>query len=423
MIVFWLLSAAMLVIAVLLLMPALLGRRRLKDIDRDQQNVAIARQRLRELESAQAEGTVAADELAQARLDIEDALLTDLDDEAAPARTAAGTTSGYWAVAVALALPVAASGLYLKLGEPHAIAPTTTTADVAAQQDGESGGDAQSIEAAVTVLEQRLQSAPDDPEGWFVLARSYMFLKRYDEAVSAFENLHRLVGDDPGMLVRYADAAAMAGGGRIAGRPFELVQRALAVDPNQPQGLWLAGMGAAEQGDHASALGYWRRLEPLLENDAASLAEIRELMARSEQQLAETGGTGDDAAVAAAPVIAAAAAAKSLTVSVALDDKLAARVSPSDTVFVFARAVNGPPMPLAVVRRRAGELPLQVTLDDSMAMVPAMRLSQFEQVRVGARISRSGQAQAQSGDLQGEIASVTLADTATVKVTITDVVP
>ncbi len=306
------------------------------------------------------------------------------------------------------------------LGEPRALAPTATTADVAAQQAGESGGDAQSIEAAVTVLEQRLQSAPDDPEGWFVLARSYMFLKRYDEAVSAFESLHRLVGDDPGMLVRYADAAAMASGGRITGRPFELVQRALAVDPNQAQGLWLAGMGAAEQGDHASALGYWRRLEPLLENDAASLAEIRELMARSEQQLAETGG---DAAVAGAPAIAAAAAAKSLTVSVALDDKLAPRVSPSDIVFVFARAVDGPPMPLAVVRRRAGELPLQVTLDDSMAMVPAMRLSQFEQVRVGARISRSGQAQAQSGDLQGEIASVTLADTATVKVTITDVVP
>lgn len=423
MIVFWLLSTTLLALAVLLLMPALLGRRHLKDIDRDQQNVAIAQQRLGELEAAQVEGSVAADELTQARRDIEDALLTDLDDEATPQRPAAATASGYWAVAVALGLPVAASGLYLMLGEPRALAPTAITADVAAQQAGESSGDAQSIEAAVNVLEQRLQSAPDDPEGWFVLARSYMFLKRYDEAVSAFENLHRLVGDDPGMLVRYADAAAMASGGRIAGRPFELVQRALAVDPNQPQGLWLAGMGAAEQGDHASALGYWRRLEPLLENDVASLAEIRELMAYSEQQLAETGGTGDVAAVAAVPAIATAAAAKSLTVSVALDDKLAARVSPSDIVFVFARAVDGPPMPLAVVRRRAGELPLQVTLDDSMAMVPAMRLSQFEQVRVGARISRSGQAQAQSGDLQGEIASVTLADTATVKVTITDVVP
>ena len=415
---FWLIAVVMTAAVLVLLMPAFFGRVRRHETDRDDQNVLIARQRLAELEADAARGVWSEDELARERAALEEALAQDLAPAETPPSVRSAAESA-WAVALAVAIPVAASGLYLFLGEPRALLAPPPGAPAAAHPQAAGQGDTPSVETMIGRLESRLQVQPDDAEGWFMLARSYMMLERYSDAVTAFERLHGLVGDDANVLVRYADAVAMANGGRLAGRATALLARALELDPDQPQGLWLAGMAAAERNDHRGALGYWRRLEPLLSEQPESAAELRTLMARSQQRL-------DDSPAAQDPAEAgerAADAAASLKVAVALDENLAARVSPEDAVYIFARAVDGPPIPLAVVRRRVRNLPLVVTLDDSSAMAPGMTLSRFPTVRVGARISRSGNPMAQSGDLQGEVAPVVLAEVSRVELTITDVIP
>jgi len=207
-------------------------------------------------------------------------------------------------------------------------------------------------------LEQKLEAQPNNAQGWYLLGRTYMQMRRYGEAAKAFETLHGLVGDEPGVLLPWADAIAMQQGGKVS-----------------------------------------KRLLPQLQGDPASQQEVQALIAKAEKALGRTVEV-DAAAVAKAQ----AGGGARLVVTVALDPALKDQASPEDTVFVFARALNGPPMPLAVVRKQVKDLPLTVTLDDSMAMMPQMKLSAFPQVRIEARISKSGQATPRSGDLKGEVA-------------------
>jgi cytochrome c-type biogenesis protein CcmH len=229
--------------------------------------------------------------------------------------------------------------------------------------------------------------------------------------------VHDLVGDEPAVMLRYADALAMAQGGKIAGEPFEFIKRALELKPDDTTGLWLAGLGYEEQGQYEQAVQHWRKLETLMQNDPASQNEVRNLIARAEQKLGRT------VMVETAPAKPAAASSVALKVTVSLDAALQDKVSAEDTVFIFARAMEGPPMPLAAVRKQVRDLPLTVTLDDSMAMMPQMKLSNFNEVKIGARISKSGAPRPESGDLQGEITSVKTENRETIQVRIDQVVP
>lgn len=243
------------------------------------------------------------------------------------------------------------------------------------------------LAATVTALKQRLTGHPDDAGAWTRLARAYQRLGRYAEASAAYARLTELKPADARAWADYADTLAAAGDKRLSGRPQKLIAKALALDPNQPKALWLAGTAAMEQNRPKQALQYWQRLRGVLppgSHDSRVLdSNIRE--ARS--------AAGETAAPAAA------GAAAAVTGTVRIDPKLAATVSPDDTVFIYARAVKGPPMPLAVLRKRVKDLPLQFRLTDAMAMLPSMKLSQFSQVRITARVSRTGNATAQPGDL------------------------
>jgi len=271
------------------------------------------------------------------------------------------------------------------------------------------------MEQLVAGLAAKLQEEPENAEGWFMLGRSYMSMGRYPEAAAAFKRVHDLVGDEPAVMLRYADALAMAQGGKIA--PFELIQRALQIKPDDTTGLWLAGLGYEEQGQYEQAVQHWRKLEMMMQDDPAALNEVRNLIARAEQQLGRT------VTVETTPAKPAAVSSAALTVTVSLDAALQDKVSADDTVFIFARAMEGPPMPLAAVRKQVRDLPLTVTLDDSMAMMPQMKLSNFTDVTVGARISKSGAPRAQSGDLQGEISSVKTDNKSMIQLRIDQVVP
>ncbi len=281
------------------------------------------------------------------------------------------------------------------------------------------------ISGMVDRLAERLKTRPDDAEGWQMLGRSYATLGKHGQAIGAYETALRLRPNEPTLLAELAFSAAITNR-RVGGADSaQLLQRALKLDPRNPKALALAGTLSLERKDYQGAVQYWEQLarnepadSPLGRQIQASIAQARQL-AGSQAALLPV---ADDAlASITAPPAPRAAAAGTVNGTVTLAPALLGRVSPDDTVFVFARAVNGSRMPLAVLRKQVKDLPLRFTLDDSLAMSPAAKLSSAANVVVGARISKSGKAGAQEGDLQGHLPAVALG-TANLKLEISEVV-
>ncbi|MHA1568379.1 MAG: c-type cytochrome biogenesis protein CcmI [Alphaproteobacteria bacterium] len=414
---FWILATLLMLVAFALLWPALSGRRHVQEVDHDAQNVAIARDRLKELDAEFERGVIGQTEYEQARTELEQALLQDVEPVPTGSLAAVPASSRRTLLVVLIVVPLLAIGLYLELGDPGAIDnPLAGTASHANQ--GSAADKTASFQRMVKKLAARLKEKPDNAEGWFMLGRSYMTLGRYAEAAQAFAQARRLVGDDPDLLLRYADALAMAQGGKLQGQPFEMIQKALAAKPDDPTALWLAGLGYEEAGKYEKAIQLWRQLEAQLD-DPASLEEVRKLIARAEQEL----GHPVKAEAPPAGKSVAATSKAAIRVRVSLAPELASQVKPDDSVFVFARALEGPSMPLAAARKQVRDLPFEITLDDSMAMMPQLKLSGFKQVIIAARISRSGQTSPQSGDLQGEVMPVPTDKLDTVTVRIDHLIP
>jgi len=404
-VLFWALAAAMLAVALAMaLLPLLRGHNRAQ-ASRAQMNVAIHRQRLAELEAQRAEGALDDEDYRQARAEIERSLLDDVasDDSAADSTPKPGRTLP---TAVALAIPALAVGLYLVWGNPGVLQQPATP-DLAQMEDG-SGGQAR-LEAIVAELERRVQSDPESFQDWFMLARAYTLAERLEDARRAYARAHALEPTHPDAMIGYAETLARLNDGDLRGRPAELIEHALQRAPQAPRALWLAGVAAFQSGDAARALERWEQLRALGGLGAEESALLDRFIARARTAAGE-------------PSEGQAKGQVSLRVQVSLDPALAARVEPTDPVFVFARATEGPPMPIAVVRRQAGDLPLTVVLDDSQAMTPELKLSQFDIVVVGARVARSGNATPSSGDLQGITGALRPGETTSVRVSISEVV-
>jgi cytochrome c-type biogenesis protein CcmH len=230
-----------------------------------------------------------------------------------------------------------------------------------------------------------------------MLGRSYYVLNRFDDAARAYERAVALMPDNADMLADYADTLAVTQGRSLDGKPLEMVERALAIDPKQWKALALAGTAAFDRKDYKSAIGYWERMK-------GSVPPGSELARSVDQSIAEAralGGAGA-ATKASAPPSPPAPAKAAIAGIVKLSPAMAAKAAPDDTVYIFARAVEGPRMPLAIMRKQVKDLPADFALDDSMAMTDAARLSGFGEVVVGARVSKSGNATPQSGDLEGQ---------------------
>lgn len=400
---FYLLAAAMIALALCFLLPSLL-----RDPGRD----ALDRAR-RALEQAHASGAIDHAELTAklARL---------------PARAAGSTAGRAWPLAAALALllPLAAGLLYFRLGEPRALDASErhgATAVAASDQDSAPPN----MEQAVAGLAERLRAEPDNLDGWLLLGRAYKTMERFEPAREALANAYRLAPDDADVLVEYAEAQALASPGRrIEGEPLTLIERALTTQPDHQRGLWLRGVAAMQAEQPTRALESWQRLRTLLAADADAVASLDQQIAGARQAAglpvlpvqgapATTGGAAETAAPTPAR----------LTVQIDVAEELRARVQPSDVLFVFARAVEGSRMPLAIQRLPAGTLPTTVTLDDRHSMVAGMTLSSLNQVVVGARISKSGQAIPQSGDFEAVSEPVPTRGQRAVELTIRSVLP
>ena len=262
------------------------------------------------------------------------------------------------------------------------------------------------ILAMTDKLAARLKEAPDDAEGWRMLGRAQMALEQPELAVQAFERAARLRPLDAGALADHADALAVRNGRDLKGEPTRLIEQALKLDPTHMKSLILAGTAAFNRGDFAGAVVYWDRAgkigpadNPMAEQARAAAVEAREA-GKLPPPVSPAG---------AVPVAAAGTAGVSGTVSLA--PGLRGQVSPDDTVFIVARPADGSRMPLAIVRKRVRDLPFNFTLDDSQAMSPAAQVSQAGNVIVMARISKSGQATVQPGDLEGITAAVAVGST------------
>ena len=402
-------ATGLVVLALVLLLPPLLRRTAsAAALDRNAYNVAIARDRLEELKAEREAGRLSASEFDHAKTELERSLAADLATDSADAQepgNAAGSGGMVAAVLAAAGIVVGSAGLYLYLGAPEGIgvsgpgAPAPAIAEAGqARPVGPDGKPLPPVEEMLESLARKMEADPDNIDGWTLLGRSYAMLNRWTEAAEAWRRAHALVPENVDVLLGYAESLGMAQGGNLTGKPETLIDRALALNPEHPQGLWFGGLAAYEREDWDKAARRFRALWPLVQTEPEAADRLKDMIVEVERR----GGIRGEPLE---PTVAAVAVA-GIEVEVRLDPEWASQAGPEDTVFVFARALQGPPMPLAAVRARVKELPLRIRLDDESAMMPQMKLSNFEQVLVGARISKAGTAIAQSGDLFGEVSPV-----------------
>ncbi|MGQ0656565.1 MAG: c-type cytochrome biogenesis protein CcmI [Chromatiales bacterium] len=378
-----LVAAAMVAATVAVVAVPLLRSRSDAAVDRTRSNLALLRDQLADLDADLARGVLSPEHYRDAREDLERRVLDEANRDTGTSTIAA--RGSLWMAAILAALiPAVAVLLYVGVGNPGAL-----VAKVQAPAGGAREVSTEQLEQLVSELAARLERKPDDVEGWEILARSYRAMRRFDDAAKAYERAVRLAPSDPNLLAGYADVLAMRQEGRLSGRPIELIERALAIDPDHLKTLALAGREAFDRQDYTAAIGYWEQLRTRTPPDSSVVPAIEAGIAAARARIGNAGNVTTPAAPARVSGV------------ITLSPDLTARAAPGDTVYVFARAVGGPPLPLAVLRKQVKDLPLLFTLNDTMAMTPDMKLSRFAEVVVGARVSKSGAATPQSGDLQG----------------------
>ena len=385
--VFLVVGALLIASAMLFVVPPLLRRGLRTGATRDAVNVAVYRDQLRELETDLRAGTLAADQHEKARSEIEARLLADVGKGDAPAQSPRHTRAA--ALALGLAVPICALAVYVAVGNPRALLPQ------AAEGGSPHGLSAQQFEALVSRLAARMKDNPEDAEGWMMLGRSYAVLGRFGEASEAYAKAAARMPRDAQLLADYADALAMAQSGTLQGEPEKIILRALTVDPDNVKALLLAGTAAFNRNDPRAAIRHWERVLGLLPAESDMVERVQASIAEARSLAGSPGGKAQVAKPAKAQ------GGSRVSGVVRLAPELAGKVAPGDTVFIFARAAEGPRMPLAILRKRGSDLPAEFTLDDSMAMAPQMKLSAFPRVVVGARVSKTANATASPGDLQG----------------------
>jgi cytochrome c-type biogenesis protein CcmH len=410
-------------------------------------NLDAFRTQKRELDADLANGIITAGEHSTVAAELSQRLENELAaDKSQSASATLSKASGFkpkWGLAAALSLFVACSAAagYSVWGTPdfkakkaEAIAAQAANPAGNVGSAGNASADAhdgdlpdKKIVELVDQLAKKMEENPSDPKGWILLARSQNAIGQFGLAVKSFERAVALTPDDAQLIADYADTLAMTQKGEFTGKPMELVNRALKVDPKNMKALALAGTAMMRAGDKAASLSYWEKLQALVPKDTEDYAQVSAIInevktgkpafprgaatenaqtapAQVAANATQTKATSNDKSTAEKPT---ASAGKSVSGTVTIAAALRGKVSPNDTLFVFARAVNGPKMPLAVLRIPVpGAWPYNFTLTDQMAMAPGMNLSSFPEVTVEARISKVGNAQLQPGDLSGSSAAL-----------------
>ena len=416
---FWVVAGIFIVGALLFILPTLWSKRERKSgVARDATNIDVYRDQLAELDSDLRSDVLTREQYEQSKRELQQRMLQDLPQGGAGGSAAAlpaGVLNGKGNIATitltTLALPVLAVSLYLWLGNTRALLPQPAVEQAPMSAEGGHSDFSSVLQSLIT----RLKDQPNDMEGWLMLGRTYAMMQRFNEAKEAYEKVLALAPENPEVLTDYADIVAMTNNGSLMGQPLELVNKALRLDPQNPKALALAGTAEFERRRYKEAAGHWEKLLTLIPPSETELVDAVKNSIAEAKSLAS--GKGNSVARAeqspggqmppppqSKPGSASAAGAQTsgtLSGKVTLSPALAGKVSAADSVYVFARAKNGPKAPLATLRLQVKDLPATFTLNDSMAR-SGVQLSTFaDEVIVGARISKSGSPMPQSGDLQG----------------------
>jgi len=370
MIDFWLAAGLLLLIALsFLLIPVLRGRRAQREEDRTALNVALYQERVAELQAQREEGVLTAEQFETGRAEAARELLADTEGVAPGRVSSLGKAIPLLA---AVLVPVLGLSLYLHFGSSDKVELTR-----------EFSQPPQSLEEMVARLERAAAAQPDSAEGLYFLGRAYMAQNRPADAARVFERAANLAGRQPELLGQWAQAQYFADDKKWSDKIQALTDEALKADPKEVTSLGLLGIAAFEDQRFEQAIGYWQRLMTELPEGDASRAALEGGIAKAREQLQARGGKVETAPVAKAMA--------SIKGNVDLADAVKASALPGDSVFIFARAVSGPPAPLAVKRVTVADLPITVELGDVDAMMPQLKLSNFPEVQLMARISRAGQ--------------------------------
>ena len=401
---FWIVCAVLLVLALLfLVLPLWRATANNNDVLRDAANLEILRDQAAEMEKDLQNGLLTQEAYEQGKLELQARLLEEVKTTGQTEKLAHNPARKL-AIMLALLLPLFAVPLYLVVGNTKALLPQEELAVA-------DGFGVIRSEAALQELEKKLERLPENPDGWLVLARSYSAMQRFQDAVRAYGNLVKLVPNEPQLWTDYADVTAMNNNQSLLGEPTKYLNKALELDPDNTSARALSGSAAMERGDYYSAVIHWQKLVDLLPPDYPDVQMIHEGIKQAKQFLAmQKGGKQKLAQLekmkGTAPAQPAVDPAQAITGRASFASGMAGMAAPTDTVFILARAANGPKMPLAVLRKQVKDLPLEFTLDDSLAMQPELKLSGFGEVVVIARVSKSGSPMAQPGDLEGSVQAV-----------------
>jgi len=400
---FWFIAWAMTLLVLGLLLWPLLTRQAPSKKDEGEKTLSVYRQQFAELEQDHQNAMLTDEQYQQSKRELERRLLEETGPaEATPPARVWPVNRRAVVVALAVIIPTISGLLYWTLGNPKAI--TLPSASSSAAQGGSDNAHqtSEGLDALSERLKKKLEQNPNDGVGWALLARSYVEIGRHADAAPMYEKAMKLIPDDPQLLVDYADALAVLHGRKLEGKPEQLIQQALKIDPNHVKALMLAGTVAFDRKEFGQAAQYWERASANLPTDAegevrqellSGIAEAKGLAGGKPAMVKAVGG--------AAPSTMPGGQAAAISGTVSLAPSLAGKGAPTDTLFVFAREMNGPPMPVSIVRATKQNLPFTFRLDDSTSPMPSRKLSGAGTVVIVARLSKSGQAMPQSGDLEG----------------------
>ena len=406
-VIFWVIASTMTILVLGLLLWPLLKRTAASATGEEEKTLSIFRQQFAELGQDRANGVLTEELYQQARRELERRLLEETGSTETTPKMARRQMQGRpVALALAIIVPTASGLLYWQLGNPLAMT-EPPAASLSAQGGSEAGGPfSEGMGPLIERLKQKMEQNPNDGVGWALLARSYMGMGRYPEAALAYENATTLIPDDAQLLADYADAMGVLHGRKLEGKPEALIQQALKIDPKNVKALMLAGTVAFNRNNFARAAKDWELARANLPADVDP-EMTQQLVAAIEEAKSHLGGRQDMVSASTEPAAAPARPAaqtgqpRAIRGTVTMAPSLAGKGSPTDTLFVFAREMNGPPMPVAIVRATKKDLPFTFQLDDSTSPMPSRKLSSAGPVVIVARLSKSGQAMPQNGDLEG----------------------
>lgn len=380
-----------------------------------QANAAVYKDQIHDLEKEYVLGNLSSEELQIAKDELARRLLDDVGDTTQITKSTpqAWRAPWIWVMGFVFLVPVAASVMYAVMGQPLALNPA------ALQAEAEQGSDIspEKMTEMATALMRRLQDEPNQIDGWIMLARVQRAREHFDESDEAFRKALALSKDD-NLAIEHAEVLAQKNQGNFAGQPWAIIQRVLTADPQHLNALLLAGSASYSELNYRSALRFWERAREVVEPASPDAPELDRAIAQTREKMGLPSAPTRSNAMANAPSSQSATSsvgasnnqASSARISgrVSVIKELADKVAPTDTVFVFATPVSGSRMPLAIVRTTADKLPFDFVLDDSTSMNPAAKLSSMAEVTVKVRISKSGQAMAQPGDLGVSLTPVKL---------------